>query len=263
MSILRTIKDKLIPKSLKTFYHRLMNKLIPGRVTSVRHFSVYSKLVKGKSGIEIGGPSAVFNKELPIYPLIAKLDGCNFSGTTVWEGTIHEGNNYNYYAGKTGYQYICEASNLAGVKDEQYDFLLASHCLEHCANVLKTVKEWLRVIKKGGGILLVLPARDNNFDHNRPITSFEHLLEDYKNNIDETDLTHMEQILELHDLSRDIPAGTKEQFRVRSQNNFENRCLHHHVFDIELLKKIYSYFDITILATIPSPDQHIIVGVKK
>jgi hypothetical protein len=41
--------------------------------------------------------------------------------------------------------------------------------------------------------------------------------------------------LELHDLSRDPQAGTKEAFKIRCQKNFENWYLHHHV----LVKRYY------------------------
>ena len=43
---------------------------------------------------------------------------------------------------------------------------------------------------------------DNNFDKKRPITSFEHLLDDYKNNMDEDDLTHMDEVIKLTDFSK-------------------------------------------------------------
>jgi hypothetical protein len=57
------------------------------------------------------------------------------------------------------------------------------------------------------------------------------MLDDYGLGTDETDTTHLQEIIALHDLSRDPAAGSAEQFRQRSLRNFENRCLHHHVFD--------------------------------
>ena len=57
------------------------------------------------------------------------------------------------------------------------------------------------------------------------------MFEDFKNGTGEDDLTHLPEILELHDLACDVGAGTFEQFRARSLENFSNRCLHHHVFD--------------------------------
>ncbi len=263
MTLVQKIKQTILPHRIKVLYHRVKNSIFPPANIVTTNFSVYQKYTRNKSGIEIGGPSGVFREELPLYQGIKHLDGCNFSSKTVWEGSIGEGNNYNWFEKNTGFQYISEASNLAGIADEQYDFLMASHCLEHCANVLKTVREWRRIVKKGGAILIIVPVKEQIFDHNRPVTSFEHLQSDFENNIDETDLTHLEEIVALHDLSMDLPAGTKDQFRARSLDNYTNRCLHHHVFNIDLLKKIYSYFDLEILDAVTYSVHHIILGVKK
>lgn len=220
--------------------------------------------LKNKQGFEVGGPSKLFCTALPIYRVARNIDGCNFSTYTVWKGTTVEGQNYNYYYGKKGFQYICEASVLNGIESDKYDFLLASHCLEHCANTIKTVNEWLRVVKSGGCMLLVLPDRHYTFDHRREVTSFEHFLDDFNRNIDEKDMTHFDEIISLHDLSMDEQAGNFEEFKQRSLKNYENRCFHHHVFDMELLKKIYAYCHVEVIATeFISPYHQIIAGMKK
>lgn len=239
-------------------------KIFPTKNTTVKNIDLFLTHFTSKKGIEIGGPSAIFSKEIPIYPVVKSLDGCNFSTQTVWEGNIVEGNNFKYYKDKKGHQYICEASNLESIPNETYDFLVASHCLEHCANALKTVEEWLRVLKKGGAILLILPYKRGTFDHNRSVTSLEHLLHDLENNIDETDLTHLNEIIELHDLNMDLPAGTKAQFKERSLKNYHNRCLHHHVFDFKLLQNIYAHYNVkTINTTFVKPYHQIILGIKQ
>ena len=82
-----------------------------------------------------------------------------------------------------------------------------------------------------GALILVLPYYKNTFDHRREPTSVDHMFSDYEQNIGEDDLTHLPEILEKHDLSKDPGAKDIENFRIRSLNNIENRCLHHHVFD--------------------------------
>lgn len=264
MQILKTILKTYSEKWVYGIRALIEDKFSPYKINSIKKTSLYLKYFKGKKGIEIGGPSAIFSKEIPIYQVINSLDGCNFSNHTIWEGNISEGDGYNYYNDKKGYQYICEASNLQSIPNENYDFLIASHCLEHCANTLKTVKEWLRVLKKGGAIMLVLPDKKYTFDHNRPITTFEHFVDDFKNNIDERDLTHLTEILELHDLSMDLPAGPIEQFINRSSNNYKNRCLHHHIFDFELLQNICTHFDVKVInMSFVKPYHQIILGIKK
>jgi SAM-dependent methyltransferase len=262
MSIIKAILETYKSKGLSGLKHAIVDKMTPKR--TVKNIDFYLSNFEGKKGIEIGGPSSIFSRELPIYNAIGALDGCNFSNQTVWEGNIVEGRNYNYYKDKKGHQYICEATNLDSVPDEDYDFLIASHCLEHCANPLKTVKEWLRVVKKGGVMLLVLPDRRWTFDHNRPVTTIEHLRTDFENDIDETDLTHLKEILELHDLTLDLAAGTIDQFKSRSLDNFKNRCLHHHVFDFKLLQDIYAYYNVKVIKTeAQEPYHQIILGVKQ
>jgi SAM-dependent methyltransferase len=190
--------------------------------------------VENKSGLEIGGPSGIFGDtgQLPLYRQIAGLDNCVFSANTIWEGERAEGRTYSYHPSKpSGFHYIREATDLVGIEDHQYDFVLSSHNLEHIANPVKALKEWMRVVKHGGVLIVVLPDFRRTFDHRRRLTPVAHMLKDYELGTDEQDLTHLEEILERHDLSRDPAAGSKDQFRDRSLRNFQNRCLHHHVFD--------------------------------
>lgn len=237
--------------------------LIKKRVKKKRSIpKQYYSLFQGKRGIEIGGPSIFFREVIGIYGSIELLDGANFSSKTIWEGEIYEGWTYNYGENKKGYQYICDAVCLEKIESSKYDFVLSCNSLEHIANPLKAIEEMLRILNTDGIIFLVLPDKSSNFDHNRKFTNFEHLLEDFNNDISEEDLTHLDEILELHDLSMDSPAGDFENFKKRSMNNFLNRCLHHHVFDMQLLKKIFNYFNLEILISDNTKTDLIIVGKK-
>ena len=205
--------------------------------------------MKGKNGLEIGGPSRVFNDTLKIYERIAGLDGVNFAGRTVWEGAIKSGKTYNYVGDRTGHQFISDATDLRAIADARYEFLLSSNCLEHVANPLKAVVEWKRVIRVGAPIILVLPNHKSNFDRHRPVTRLEHLLDDFENDVNEHDLTHLEEIVALHDLSLDPLAGSVENFGCRSLDNFNNRTLHHHIFSITLMKEMLDFAGFDVLKT--------------
>jgi SAM-dependent methyltransferase len=228
----------------------------------INNYHYLAGLFTGQHGLEIGGPSGIFKPRgfIPLYNVIEGLDGCNFSNKTIWEGAIEAGETYNYHENKKGYQYISEASDLGQVPASKYDFLISSHCLEHVANPLKAVSEWLRVLKKDGIMLIVLPNRKYTFDHNRPVTKFSHLLDDYKANTAEDDLTHLEEILKLHDLNKDKLAGSFENFRKRGLQNFEKRSLHHHVYDIALLKEIFDFFNVDVIMTYDKTQDLVIIG---
>ena len=208
---------------------------------------IYLKPLRAKRGIEIGGPSKMFRTVLPVYASASSLDGVNFARQTVWEGCIEETTPYVYKKNRAGKQYIRDATQLDGIPSNSYQFVLSSNCLEHVANPLKALEEWLRVVEPNGLILLILPNKESNFDHRRPVTSFEHLLDDYKRQTGEDDLTHLEEILALHDLSRDPLAGDAVHFRERSLKNFDNRCLHHHVFDDRLIQLMFQYFGVHLV----------------
>lgn len=207
----------------------------------------YQVATANRIGIEVGGPSFLFKTALPVYHGARRVDGVNFSTTTLWEGSIQPGTSYRYFGARAGIQYISEASDLSSIDAGSYDFLLSSNCLEHVANPLRAMAEWNRVLKPGGCMILVLPNKRANFDHRRPFTTFEHLLEDFACGTAEDDLTHLDEILALHDLSRDPGAGDHEAFRRRSICNHANRALHHHVFNREVAEKALRHSDFDVL----------------
>jgi SAM-dependent methyltransferase len=251
-----------------------MNRRSPGYVarTAIRkalrakHFASCRRAARGKVGLEIGGPSSFFSADglLPLYPAVAALDNCNYSGSTVWEGTIREGLTFQYAPDRApGSQYIREATDLAGIADASYDLLLSCHTLEPSANPLLALSEWVRVLRPGGMLVMALPHKDGTFDHRRPVTTLEHLLADLQRNTREDDLTHMPEVLRLHDLERDPPAGNLENLQRRLEQNAENRCMHHHVFDAALTARILHVTGLQILSIDLISPCHIVAVARK
>jgi SAM-dependent methyltransferase len=192
---------------------------------------------KGRIGLELGGPSDIYSPTglYPVYAHADRIDCCNFRSGTVWDAldTIGAGTQ-SFGAYDRGRQFFSEATDLAFAREKSYGFVLSSHMLEHSANPLKALKEWRRVLEERGVLLVVLPHRDGTFDHRRPVTSIQHLIDDFGEDVGEDDLRHLPEILALHDLDMDPWVCNRERFRKRSQMNFANRCLHHHVFDTRL-----------------------------
>ena len=220
---------------------------------------------KGQEGIEVGGPSAFFSfkSAFPIYLYANKIDGINFSNNTLWEGKIKEGSLYTYYKNKKGYQFISEASHLKEIKEGVYDFVLSCHSLEHVANPIKALKDWSRVMKSKGRLVLVLPDKEFTFDNIRPLTTLSHLIEDYKNNTTEEDSTHFEEVIALHDFKHDAFVQSKDQLTKRTKLNIENRAVHHHVFNLDLVKELLMHCDFEMLNQQPYPPFHLVRVAQK
>lgn len=234
----------------------------------LRCFSKCRDFFENGVGLEIGGPSSVFGAKgiIPVYNIAQKINNVNFSDYTTWEDKITEGYSFLFNEQEKiepGYQYVGEASNLAFAQDSSYDFVLSSHCIEHLANPIQGLLEWVRVLKQDGILVLVVPHKDGTFDHLRPVTTLKHLINDFNEDIDEGDLTHLDEILKLHDLARDPDAGDITAFEKRSRKNKENRCLHHHVFDTQLTVRLVDHMNLQILSVELFPPFHIVVIAKK
>ena len=58
------------------------------------------------------------------------------------------------------------------------DFVVANHVLEHAADALGTLDNWLRVLRPGGLLFVAVPIGARCFDRGRAVTTMEHFLED-------------------------------------------------------------------------------------
>ena len=78
---------------------------------------------------------------------------------------------------------------------ETFSFVLSEHTLEHLTNPIKALKEWQRVLKPGGKVILVLPHRDRGQDKYRQRTSLQHLIDDFETDVGDEDFTHVDEYI--------------------------------------------------------------------
>lgn len=203
-------------------------------------YNLYS-YIRGKKCLEIGGPSIyTFYDVIPLYKYLNDIDNVIFSYNTIWS---NQSNEYIINNKRHGQVFELDATNLEYINSDSYDIVLSSHNLEHIANPLKALKEWFRVLKPGGYLVIVLPKKEDTFDHKRKISSFELIKYKYVTDVGEEDLSSLGEILKCHDLERDPEAGSFNDFVIRSLNNYKNRCLHHHVFDVDLIRSICDFLN--------------------
>ena len=261
--MLKRIVARLKSRGLIGFIGDIHEFVRPYRIS---HFRQCRSLLRDGNGLEIGGPSPIFARRgcVPVYTQARRIDNCNFGHQTVWEGRIQTGDTFRFSRHQPpGRQFVAEASNLTPIASDSYDFVLSSHCIEHLANPLQGLHEWLRVLKAGGLLLLVVPHKDGTFDHRRPVTTLEHLQADLQAGTGEDDLTHLDEILALHDLSMDPEAGDLPSFRARSLQNLHNRCLHQHVFDTRLAVRMLDHLGLQLQAVEALLPYHIVLIGRK
>ena len=224
-------------------------------------FKDYSNLFYDKIGLEIGGPST-YIINTGVYTKSKSLDNANYSTDTIW--SQHVDNTDYVFDGKTvpGKTFIADSVDLKIFQNKSYDFVVACHVLEHLVNPLKALKEMTRIIKDDGILFLILPYKEKTFDHKRPISNFSKLVDNYNKDRNEIDVDdYFPEIFELHDLSMDLPAGSLDNFKERSKKNYENRGLHVHVFDFDLIIQCLSFFNYEIIEKVlVHPYHQVVIG---
>ena len=252
--------------------HRLIERVVNGLFWRASRYPLSRRLFRaemylsvleslsGKRGLEIGGPSSIFDYSIPIYPHIGSLDNCVFSQTTVWEGTRDPGMSFHYCFGKrVGENFVTEGSELGCIKDSSYDFILSSHSLEHLANPLKALHNWKRVLRHDGFLLLVLPDKERTFDYRRPVTTLAHLCEDFERNTGEDDTTHIEELVTAWDYRKYPEYKSIEEHRKRYANNVSSRLVHHHVFDMSSAAQMVRYSGFRVNAAEKLWPHHLVI----
>jgi SAM-dependent methyltransferase len=138
--------------------------------------------------------------------------------------------------------------------DHSLDYVLASHVLEHVANPVAALAEWYRVLRPGGVIYLIVPDRRATWEHARPLTSVDHMLEDFARGTTAADTTHIDEFVFDADWSKfspetppdAVPAAKAELARTLhwAVENGEDINIHFHTFEPsnvrELLKRLSS-----------------------
>ncbi len=140
--------------------------------------------------------------------------------------------------------YVTDAANLFFAKDGTLDFVCSSHVLEHLANPLRAISEWKRVIKEGGIIYAGIPDKRYMFDHKRDRTPLNHLINDFENDVDQTDETHILECIEKWDKKGDS-GNIKEKTQEYIKGNLKSH-IHHHVWIIDDVKEIFEYMGLSI-----------------
>lgn len=136
--------------------------------------------------------------------------------------------------------------------DNQFDFVMSSHLLEHCPDTLRTLLEWRRVLRPGGRIVLVLPHGGRIFDAGRPFTTLAHHIEDYDNKVDLSDPAPWHEfehisMTAVHHFWVDNPLATLPNGEWNWQWIYENGLIHYHVWRAQEMAKLLEFIGCRVL----------------
>jgi SAM-dependent methyltransferase len=109
-----------------------------------------------------------------------------------------------------------DRDGLAAFSDNSQDFLIASHVVEHLAAPIWAISEFLRVVRPGGYVVLVLPDRRMTFDRDRDPTPVEHLIREHGLGTRDVDELHIREFLAKTGSGMRPSLGEIELHRARS-----------------------------------------------
>jgi predicted SAM-dependent methyltransferase len=121
--------------------------------------------------------------------------------------------------------YLGDGEKLELIADGSLDYLIANHMLEHCQNVIGTLRTFWKKLKPGGALLLAIPDKRYTFDYRRPITPFEHLEEEAANGAEPNLYRHYVESRKLCDSASDAEIASEAEVRAMSHVD-----IHFHVW---------------------------------
>lgn len=75
---------------------------------------------------------------------------------------------------------IMNGETLDEIPDGSLGFVIANHMLEHCEDFVRVLKNFYRVLKPEGVLFIALPDKRYTFDYRRPLTPYEHIVQDHR-----------------------------------------------------------------------------------
>jgi predicted SAM-dependent methyltransferase len=124
---------------------------------------------------------------------------------------------------------VANGETLDCVGDGSQDFVIANHFLEHCEDPIGALKNFLRVVRRGGVVFVAIPDKRFTFDVRRDVTTFEHLLKDHEEGGAWSRLGHFE------DYHR-VVLGVTDERQIRRDME-EMGHTHYHVWtQVEMLE---------------------------
>lgn len=120
---------------------------------------------------------------------------------------------------------VDDGQTLATVANESQDFVISNHFLEHCQDPLRALENMLRVVRVGGVVYLSIPDKRRTFDRNRPTTTAEHLIEDYRRGPQSSMRGHYEEAVRCNERITDPDqVATRVDERIERGDQIHFHC---------------------------------------
>lgn len=157
--------------------------LLRSKVTRIGRSMIAQKFLAG-SGIEIGAfasptlvPCGAVARYVDRVPASHWRDLAQYEGYKLIDPDI-----------------IDDGALLNKIPDASVDFVMSFQMLEHVPNTVMALKNWIRVIKPEGKLIVSVPDKRFTFDHSRSNTLIDHFIRDYEEGSEWADPDHYRDV---------------------------------------------------------------------
>ena len=143
-----------------------------------REFLLELENVKGSVGLEIG----------PLNKPLVKKEELESNGKIFYLDHLSREELQEKYKDEASVKqdeivsidFVCRDGDLLkATSGHTFDYVVASHMIEHAPNLLLCLSEIHNVLKPGGTCVLIIPDKRFTFDVNRPVSTFGSVLENF------------------------------------------------------------------------------------
>jgi predicted SAM-dependent methyltransferase len=195
------------------------------RFTDRMRWKFSKKYVLGK-GIEIGA----LHRPLPVHKCVQVIYIDKIDVTTAYTEHYSKLKEEKF----TNVDVLDDGEILSTIPIDSCDFIIANHFIEHTENPINTIKTHLSRIRTGGILYYIIPDKRKTFDIDRPITSFEHVLDDYQHG---PEISRDDHFQEWSKIVKHVPENQINEYIKKLKSI--NFAIHFHVWDAKTLREFF------------------------
>lgn len=124
-----------------------------------------------------------------------------------------------------------DTGSLSSIPASPYDFVIMNHVIEHVACPIAVIEQLFSVLKDDGILVISAPDKEYCFDKDRPLTTFDHLLDEYRQGVSKVDDDHYLDLIRYN--YPDIFLGNDSLAISKLLELQRSRREHAHVWDSE------------------------------
>lgn len=133
------------------------------------------------------------------------------------------------YPGSKPPDIVSDSESFPTIANDRFDFIVANHVLEHLSSPIRALKEWFRILRDDGLLLMAIPDKRFTFDRGRQRTPLTHLIADSETHLPAHELNKC-HLLEWAEHVEHLTPGSAAFDRWVAQQVEQGYSVHNHVW---------------------------------